>query len=293
MGVGVETDAFAYLISSRTLVPPLAVGLFGEWGSGKSFLMAKIRHRIGQLTELAKSSDHETAGVWGNIAHIEFSAWQYVETNLWAALLHRIFAELTPGARLKLSEKRRAETAAAIDSQAQTVTEAESAVTSLQEEEQKQAGTLQEKRARVGQMQLEYTRIRDAQVAQVLEATARTALVGRTIAASQELLGQDPRTQELASAVAAAGQAAAAARTSPWLNAKFWTPRRVLYVTAATLAVPVLGYLVETWLASAFAAVLASLAALIPLAVRGLKVVVAFAAKQQSDFEAAERTVDE
>ena len=293
VGVGVEADAFAYLVSSRTLVPPLAVGLFGEWGSGKSFLMAKIRHRIGQLTELAQGRDHETAGVWANIAHIEFNAWQYVETNLWAALLHRIFAELTPEARLKLSQRRRAETAKAIDSQAQTVVEAESVVTSLQEEEQKQAGTLQQKQARVEQVQLEYARIRDAQVAQVLEATARTVLVGRTIAASQELLGQDPRAQELASAVAAAGRAAAAARTSPWLNAKFWTPRRVLYVAGATLAVPVVGYLVETWLASAFAAVMASLAALIPLAVGGLKVVVAFAAKQQTDFEAAERAVDE
>ena len=53
IGVSEEADAFAYLIASTTLGPPLAIGLFGNWGSGKSFLMAKIRQRVSQLTALA------------------------------------------------------------------------------------------------------------------------------------------------------------------------------------------------------------------------------------------------
>lgn len=32
--IGREVDAFAYLLASKDTLPPLAVGLFGDWGSG-------------------------------------------------------------------------------------------------------------------------------------------------------------------------------------------------------------------------------------------------------------------
>ena len=44
-----EVDAFAYLLASRSLKPPLAVGLFGDWGSGKTFFMESVQERIAQL----------------------------------------------------------------------------------------------------------------------------------------------------------------------------------------------------------------------------------------------------
>ncbi|MEJ2619982.1 MAG: P-loop NTPase fold protein [Candidatus Thiodiazotropha sp.] len=34
VGIRGEVDAFAYLLASREMKPPLAVGLFGDWGSG-------------------------------------------------------------------------------------------------------------------------------------------------------------------------------------------------------------------------------------------------------------------
>ena len=46
VGISTEVDAFAYLLASRSLEPPLAVGLFGDWGSGKSFFLDAIRRRI-------------------------------------------------------------------------------------------------------------------------------------------------------------------------------------------------------------------------------------------------------
>ncbi len=39
VGIGAEVDAFAYLIAAKALQPPMAIGLFGDWGSGKSFFM--------------------------------------------------------------------------------------------------------------------------------------------------------------------------------------------------------------------------------------------------------------
>ncbi len=39
VGIAAEADALAYLVAARDLAPPLAIGLFGDWGSGKSFLI--------------------------------------------------------------------------------------------------------------------------------------------------------------------------------------------------------------------------------------------------------------
>ena len=40
-------DAFARVAASKDLKPPLSVGLFGDWGSGKSYFMDRVRERIG------------------------------------------------------------------------------------------------------------------------------------------------------------------------------------------------------------------------------------------------------
>ncbi|WP_328524062.1 P-loop NTPase fold protein [Kribbella sp. NBC_00359] len=69
IGLRPGADAFAYLISSRALVPPLAIGLFGRWGSGKSFLMAKIRFRIMQLSDLAATKGGSNLHILSRIAH--------------------------------------------------------------------------------------------------------------------------------------------------------------------------------------------------------------------------------
>ncbi len=96
--IGVEkfVDAFAYLIAARAMRPPLAVGLFGHWGSGKTFLMRSIQRRVDQITRGARESEREQAkiGVYKRVVQIEFNAWHYVEGNLWASLVDHIFANL-------------------------------------------------------------------------------------------------------------------------------------------------------------------------------------------------------
>jgi hypothetical protein len=42
LGISADVNAFARLIVSESLTPPLAIGLFGQWGSGKSFFMKKM-----------------------------------------------------------------------------------------------------------------------------------------------------------------------------------------------------------------------------------------------------------
>lgn len=90
VGIDAEVDAFAYLIASRSLTPPLAIGLFGDWGSGKSFFLRSLQRRIDQLV----STDVQDPPFHRAVAQVEFNAWQYVEGNLWASLLEHLFRNL-------------------------------------------------------------------------------------------------------------------------------------------------------------------------------------------------------
>ena len=88
--------ALALLMTSKVLKPPLAVGLFGDWGSGKTYFMRALRQEVDRLTTQARRSglrQHELP-VYRNVAQIEFNAWHFVDTDLWASLADYIFANL-------------------------------------------------------------------------------------------------------------------------------------------------------------------------------------------------------
>ena len=96
IGIGAEVDAFAYLIAAKALRSPLAVGLFGDWGCGKSFFMESLRRRIHKITDDAKQEGNSQRDIhiFKSIVQIEFNAWHYVEGNLWASLVEHIFRNL-------------------------------------------------------------------------------------------------------------------------------------------------------------------------------------------------------
>ncbi|MCU0837675.1 MAG: P-loop NTPase fold protein [Rhodospirillales bacterium] len=91
-----EARAFARLAASKTISPPLAIGVFGEWGSGKSFFMRLIREHISRLaaSARAKRDRAQQSGYLADIVQIRFNAWHYMESNLWASLVDTIFTEL-------------------------------------------------------------------------------------------------------------------------------------------------------------------------------------------------------
>ncbi|MGH3697806.1 MAG: P-loop NTPase fold protein [Pseudonocardiaceae bacterium] len=103
--IAAEVNAFAYLIASRTLIPPLAIGLFGDWGSGKSYFLRSVQRRIDQLAEM------DQPPFYRKVAQIEFNAWQYVGGNLWASLLEHLLRNLRRAGELDednlLDERRR------------------------------------------------------------------------------------------------------------------------------------------------------------------------------------------
>ena len=83
---------FATVIADRNTPMPLSIGLFGEWGSGKSYFMGLLR---GQVATLADSPDDRYCR---EIVQIGFNAWHYADSNLWASLGDEIFEQLAgPG----------------------------------------------------------------------------------------------------------------------------------------------------------------------------------------------------
>lgn len=84
-----QAERLAKLFVACDVKPPLALGLFGNWGSGKSFFMGLMKTHIERLTGL------DSGGVYvKKAAQIEFNAWHYQDTNLWASLAVRIFEGL-------------------------------------------------------------------------------------------------------------------------------------------------------------------------------------------------------
>ncbi len=93
LNVDREVEAFARLIASRNTATPLSVGVFGAWGSGKSFFMHRLRKRVASFATLGRAEKAKSK-YHGEIAQIDFNAWHYSEGNLAASFVDHIFRNL-------------------------------------------------------------------------------------------------------------------------------------------------------------------------------------------------------
>ncbi|MEV6906036.1 P-loop NTPase fold protein [Amycolatopsis sp. NPDC051071] len=91
LGVTPYVSMLATVIAAKDTPLPLSIGVFGEWGSGKSFFMGMLR---GQVKALESKPGH-----CGKIAQVGFNAWHYADANLWASLGDEIFRQLAEPAR--------------------------------------------------------------------------------------------------------------------------------------------------------------------------------------------------
>lgn len=97
LGVDPDVIAFARVAASWDLTPPLAIGLFGNWGSGKTFFMKRMKSHIEQLSKDARNQPHrpqKDLEYCKYVVQIEFNAWHYSEGDLWACLVDHIFTNL-------------------------------------------------------------------------------------------------------------------------------------------------------------------------------------------------------
>jgi hypothetical protein len=92
LDVSADATALANVIAARSTSPPLSIGLFGDWGSGKSFLIAQVQKRIRTISRRARQT--EGSPYCGYVRNIEFNAWHYADGNLWASLVTHLFEQL-------------------------------------------------------------------------------------------------------------------------------------------------------------------------------------------------------
>ncbi|MFI0719782.1 P-loop NTPase fold protein [Streptomyces sp. NPDC021224] len=83
-----EARALAELVTARSARPPLAVGLFGDWGEGKSHFLGLVQEQVDTVARAGNPLAHHA------VRQVRFNAWHYAETGLWASLVAELFAQL-------------------------------------------------------------------------------------------------------------------------------------------------------------------------------------------------------
>jgi hypothetical protein len=120
-----DVEALAELVCLDG-VTPLAIAIFGDWGSGKSTFMDRLEARVKKLAddeteaeiktakaraagEVQASDEAGMARFLKPIVQIRFNAWHFADANLWASLTAEFFDQLRAGGRDDATKKRHAE----------------------------------------------------------------------------------------------------------------------------------------------------------------------------------------
>ena len=95
LSIHASVNALCSVVAAKEVRPPLSIGLFGDWGAGKSFFLEKMRP-ISSLSTASAAADGDSAYV-SSVRQIVFNAWHYADANLWASLAGRVFEGLREG----------------------------------------------------------------------------------------------------------------------------------------------------------------------------------------------------
>lgn len=92
LGRRADARRLAELACLADNAPPLAIGLFGDWGSGKSTFMAMMQGEVARIGAAWKEDAGSPFAT--RVAQIRFNAWSFADANLWASLAVEIFEGL-------------------------------------------------------------------------------------------------------------------------------------------------------------------------------------------------------
>jgi hypothetical protein len=288
IGIATEADAFARLIVSCDLTPPLAIALFGDWGSGKSFLMRAVQDRIAALTNRVADRPQSDTDVWKRIRQIEFNAWEYVQGNLWASLLENIFGQLG-SMQLRLVDSWRAPVQQQLEAAQQGMADSEQRVAAARMHvESREMEVQQAEQAATAAREQSKAVAADEQRRQA-EEQARKAL--------KRFWGQLPRAvagQSGADLVDAIQQARTELERGRALSAYWKDWRHVALVSLAALVVPVVAVLlVLAQQLSPKVAAIGGLLSLVPVITATFRAATRWGAATNKELQSAQAAVQE
>jgi hypothetical protein len=124
VGIRQDVRAFSRFIAAANITTPLSIAIFGEWGAGKSFFVTCLQEQVGKLTDEArKAAVNGGSDYCARVVQIEFNAWHYAETNLWASLVHHILSQLHAALESQLKPKGEEKTLATLFDQLEAAKE--------------------------------------------------------------------------------------------------------------------------------------------------------------------------
>jgi len=135
LDVSTQAKAFSTLLVSKDVKAPIALALLGDWGVGKTHFMRIMQETI-QLVANKDSNPTDKPESVSRAVQIEFNAWHYVDTDLWASLASHIFDELAVELKHEgdIAENVRLELRKKIHSSGQEIKNAEAAVEAAKKE---------------------------------------------------------------------------------------------------------------------------------------------------------------
>jgi peptidoglycan hydrolase-like protein with peptidoglycan-binding domain len=97
LGIQDRVDFLASVLAARQLETPLAIGLFGDWGSGKSFFMRRLQERIAALAEesVQAAGRGEPSYYCTHVRQVTFNAWLYAGGEIWPSFAAQVFRSVT------------------------------------------------------------------------------------------------------------------------------------------------------------------------------------------------------
>ncbi len=290
LDIRAEVDAFAYLLASTRLKPPMAVGLFGDWGSGKSFFMEAVEQRIRSLSTDPQITGDPQSRVpfWKRIIQIRFNAWHYVEGELWASLVNHIFHELRlPEDTDTAVEERRRHWIEKLDSARIELAELEQKKAARERELQQhraKAAAVREKRD-LAQDKLEQARLEST--ADIVIEDSRTAINQALQPLMISVLGTS--SDEVIGKLQEARQELRRGRVL--VDYYKESPRRTLMLMAGVLSIPLVAWAISLFTANGLASLLGSVVAAVGSGTALLGKATAWTGTQLDRIEKAEARV--
>jgi peptidoglycan hydrolase-like protein with peptidoglycan-binding domain len=97
LGIGERVDFLSSVLAAKRLETPLAIGIFGDWGSGKSFFMNQLADRIDTLVEHSAAAEkaREETFFCSHVRQVTFNAWLYAGGDMLASLAAQVFRRVS------------------------------------------------------------------------------------------------------------------------------------------------------------------------------------------------------